>query len=169
MLSGRKRCRCRRAVSALLAAAAIATATGGAASGLGPAPGSPRGSHVLCDLLRVVLPLECGPRAASSAAPQAAANAANSGPASQADPTQALSQRPVRASRSAIRYDPARLAVSVQPTSSPRAISALFAKAGVVVERSLPAVHAYMVQFRPGQRARALASLRASPLVRSAE
>jgi subtilisin family serine protease len=78
-------------------------------------------------------------------------------------------ERPVRASKSAVRYDPSRLAVSVQPSSSRGAIASLFARAGVTVEHALPAVHAYMVGFRPGQGAHALAVLRASPLVRSAE
>jgi subtilisin family serine protease len=72
-------------------------------------------------------------------------------------------------SRSAVRYDPTRLAVSVQPTGSRQAVANLFARAGVTVEKAIPAVHAYMVGFRPGQRARALAVLRASPLVRSAQ
>jgi subtilisin family serine protease len=106
----------------------------------------------LCDLLGRILRLGCEAKGGV----QPAAGPASGEPA--VPPTDPV-----------VRYDPGRLTVTFNPDVSRQRIDATLARAGITLERAIPQIRAYLVRVPPSRRTAALASLRDSPLVASAE
>ena len=149
----------------LLAAALVLYVA--AASGVGS-----RGAHAasmrrdgLCDVLRVVLPLDCG--IVDPAAPPTDNGRSGQQPAGPS--AQRLTELPVNPSASSVRYEPGRLAVAFVPGTTPRRAVRVLANAGVEVEQPLPAIAAYLVRVEPARREGARRRLLASPAVLSAD
>jgi len=116
----------------------------------------------LCELLDVVLPLECRepPPEPGSSTPAGTTTTASS---VQQAGTERVRQTPAR-----VRFDPRRLEVSFAPGTPRRTVAAAFARARVSEEQAIPALQTYMVGVDPSRRDSALASLRASPGVADA-
>jgi subtilisin family serine protease len=118
----------------------------------------------LCELLDVVLPLQCQeppPSADGQGAAPASTAAAKS--SSQQVATDQARRTPTR-----VRYDPRRLEIGFRPGTSRKTIDAAFARARVTPEQAIPALRTYMVGVDPARRDSALTSLRASPAVTTA-
>jgi subtilisin family serine protease len=137
----------RRALVTVLVVAAAAAVAWPAVSSPAPSP-----EPGLCDLLGRILRLGCE----ADAGVQPAADPSSSEPA-------------VRATDAVVRYDPGRLTVSFKPDVSRQRIDATLGRARVTLERAIPQIRAYLVRVPPSRRTAALASLRESPLVASAE
>src|SRR5438105_5073365 len=135
-----------RAMAMVLIATVL---VGGASASASPAPTR---QPVLCDILAFVLRLDCY-------------GASASGPAADAS-TEETAARPTDP---VVHYDPRRLTVTFKRGVSRPAIDALFARARVELERAIPHIRAYMVRVAPEHRTAALASLRDSSLVASAQ
>jgi len=146
------RINCARIPSAALVALAL---TGVPASAAGPPPSPSPG---LCVLLSRVVRLDCGPDGGSASAPT---------PAPAADP--AAGETPVAPSDPSVRFDPGRLTVTFKRGVSRAAVDGVFDRAHVRPERPIPQIDAYLVRVSPARRSAALASLRSSPLVASAQ
>jgi subtilisin family serine protease len=119
----------------------------------------------LCDVLRVVLPLDCG--IVDPAAPPTDNGRGGQQPAGPS--TQPLAELPVHASASTVRYEPGRLAVAFVPGTTARRAARVLANAGVGVEQAMPAIAAYLVRLEPSRREATRRRLLASPSVLSAD
>jgi subtilisin family serine protease len=136
-----------RPLAIVLVVTAAAALAGPAVSSTASAP-----TPGLCDLLGRILPLGCE----TDGGVQPAADPASGEPAVQTtDPV--------------VRYDPGRLTVTFNPDVSRERIDATLVRARVTLERAIPQIRAYLVRVPPSRRTAALASLRDSPLVASAE
>lgn len=87
------------------------------------------------------------------------------GPRGTASTTSAGAEDGVPLSSTRPEYDPQRIAVTVKRGASRREVEAAFARAGVELEESIPAIHAYLLRVAPERQAQAVESLRASPVV----
>jgi len=122
----------------------------------------PAASEDLCDLLDLVLPLDCRP-----GAPAAPTNGGGGASGSAQEEPSPEGDR-VRQTSTTVRYDPGRLAVTFERRVTRPEIDAILAQAGVTLEQAVPAIRAYMVGVAPSRRDSALASLRDAPEVASA-
>jgi subtilisin family serine protease len=86
-------------------------------------------------------------------------------PRDAASTTSAAGDDAVSLSSTRTEYDPERIAVTVERGASRRDVDKAFARAGVDVEQSIPAIRAYLVHVAPARQAQAVESLRASPVV----
>ena len=147
------------------------TALAGAAPSAHAVASPPTQSNDLCDLLSLVLGLDCGTQTGAPAGAGPTADGgeptASASAAAAADPTQA--ETAVRQTSPNVRYDPGRLTLTVERGVSRPKIDALFARAQVTLERAIPQIRAYLVKVAPARRAAALATLQESSLVASAE
>ena len=155
------------AVAAVAAASVVAV----------PAGAAPTRRQGLCDVLRLVLPLEC--QSVDPAAPPSGGG----GPGTQPQPpaggpppgqpaapaTASLLELPVRTSASVPEYEPGRLAVAFVRGTPRRTAARVLAKARVTVEQALPAISAYLVGVEPRRREAARRALLASRSVLSAD
>src|SRR5437763_13526614 len=144
---------------ALTVAAAVLVAA--AATAFPAAAGRPAAGEDLCDLLDLVLPLDCQP-----AAP-AAPNNGGGGESGSAQEEPTAPGDYVRQTSTTVRYDPGRLTVTFERRVTRPEIDTILAQAGVSLEQAVPAIRAYMVGVEPSRRDSALASLRAAPEVAS--
>jgi subtilisin family serine protease len=148
-----------RRVSRTAAAALILAAT--AAPGARPAAAaSPAASTDLCDVLDLVLPLDCEPQPSRP-----------TGGGSTSSSSQDVAPAPedqVRRTSTEVRYDPRRLTVTFERGVTRAEVDAVLSEAGVTLEQAVPAIRAYMVGVDPNRRDSALASLRGSAEVASA-
>jgi len=162
---------------ALAAAFLLAGPAGGAVEATAS---QDRRGDLVCDLLKLVLPLDCDtpppaatpatppPGATPAAPPAAGANEPPPQPVT-AQSVETLTSVPVRHSSMSIRYRPGRLAVAFQRGTARRTIAKIFAAAGVTVERAIPVISAYQVRVDPDRLPAAATALRASPAVISAD
>ena len=90
---------------------------------------------------------------------------ASSDSSSTADVAAVSDSASVTLSPTRVEYDPARIAVMVEPRASARAVKLLFAQAHVQLELAIPVIHSYLVRVPPERRAAALRVLRASTVV----
>ena len=143
-----------------IGAALVASILSGALGSAPAAAPQPAGGD-LCNLLDLVLPLDCsGGTSQPRAAPDGGGSDASAQEATPADQVRQTSTTP--------RYDPGRIAVTFERGVSRARIEAVFAEAQVTLDQAIPAIRAYMVAVEPSRRETALASLQASPAVASA-
>jgi subtilisin family serine protease len=122
----------------------------------------------LCDVLRIVLPLDCG--IVDPAAPPTDNGRTGPAPPQPAGPsTQPLAELPAQSSPSTVRYEPGRLAVAFVPGTTARRAARVLANTGVEVEQATPAIAAYLVRVEPSRREATRRRLLASPAVLSAD
>jgi subtilisin family serine protease len=122
-------------------------------------PGAAEGPPV-CVTVDPVFAVGCptSPPAAPPSEPGSTSTAQSEAPAS---------ANAVERSSTAIEFDPRRIAVLVQPRASLRALTSLFARAGVQIERAVPAIHGFTLHVAADHQRTALRVLRTSPLVTS--
>jgi subtilisin family serine protease len=147
MRSPRRTQRRRHALGRLVLVLALAVSAGVAAE-------APKAG--LCLALDPVIRLGCEVTPSAPAAGQAA------------QPGEQLEEAPVTRTSAVARYNPRRLAVTFEPGTSRSTVRHVLARAKVTVERSIPAIDAYMVGVAPERRAAALESLRDSQAVATA-
>jgi thermitase len=121
----------------------------------------------LCELLDLVLRLECGE---STPPPPAGQPPAGQPPAGQPSAGRTAAAQPDRVRRTStdVEYDPRRLTVTFRHGTPRRTVDAVLAQAEVTLEQAVPRIDAYLVGVDPARRDAALGSLRSSADVASA-
>ncbi|MGH3132009.1 MAG: S8 family serine peptidase, partial [Gaiellaceae bacterium] len=157
-------------VLVVVTAAALAGAAGAGVEG----SANPHRQGGLCDILARVVPLDCdaAPTGVGPSAPSPeGANGPDAGSPESPEAERAVLAAPVPVRRSSpeVRFDPGLLAVAFEPRTARRRIASVLEAADVAVERAIPPIWSYLVRVDPDRRAAALKSLRASPVVLSAE
>jgi subtilisin family serine protease len=122
----------------------------------------------LCELLDLVLRLDCGQSPPPADGPPPGAAQPPPG-AAQPDRVGATEPDRVRRTSTDIEYDPRRLTVTFNHGTPRRTVEAVLARAEATLEQAVPRIDAYLVGVDPARRDAALESLRSSDDVASAD